>query len=419
MGVFGFFVILGLLAFSTYKSTNTSTSNVIINIWGTIEKNTIDNFISKFKQDKNLQFNYNYIYKNLETIDNDLVEAIATGKAPDVILIPQTLEKRYLDKVLMITSIPERTFRDTFIQEAGLYVQPNGLFALPLFVDPLVMYWNKNLFASAGYPIAPTKWTEFPILAGKLSQTDSNGNIKSSVASFGEYSNVNNAKALVSTLVMQAGSSIVSYENNFFRSKLNSQSTNDIMIPAVSALQFYTEFSNPKKVNYSWNRSISSSLQSFLGEDLATYFGFASEYSSLKEKNPNLNFDVAMMPQILDAKTKITFGNIYGFSILKASKNPQAAFNLITQLISNDAITALVNSTDFAPARNDVIVKGIDDPIKTIFYNSAIISQGWIDPDAGKTDQIFKNMIENITSGLMSIQASVAKASTELDNLLQ
>ena len=74
------------------------------------------------------------------------MEAIATGKAPDVILIPQELMNRYSDKVTFITSIPQRTFLDTYINEAGYYIQPEGIFAIPFFVDPLVIGITTKIF---------------------------------------------------------------------------------------------------------------------------------------------------------------------------------------------------------------------------------------------------------------------------------
>jgi len=420
MGVFGVFVIIGLIAFSSYKSSSNSANSVQINIWGTVDKNIFDTYVEKYKEVTNNTLNVIYTYKSLDTIDSNLIEAIATGKGPDVILVPSSLEKRYLDKVYMITTIPIRTFQDTFVQEANLYIQPNGIFALPFFVDPMVMYWNRDMFASANIAVAPKKWSEFPLLAQSLSQSDSNANILKSAVSFGGFSNINNAKALISTLILQAGSPIVSVDNNgIFKSELNYQSSSDVMVPAVSALQFYTDYSNPKKSVYSWNSSLPSSKQSFLSEDLATYFGFASEYQDIKDTNPNLNFDIATMPQVVDATSKATFGQLYGFSILKSSPNIGGAFSLITTLISNVSVSAFLQVMPVAPARNDIIVNGSTNPVQTIVFNSAIISKGWIDPDTNKTDQIFKDMIDNITSGNTDVSTSVSQASAKIDDLLK
>ena len=74
---------------------------------------------------------------------------------------------------------------------------------------------------------------------------------------------------------------------------------------------------------------------------------------------------------------------------------------------------------DVAPARLDILSKGSSDSAKIIFYNSALISRGWIDPDSNKTDNIFQNMVENITTGRMSVQESISKASAEIDRICE
>jgi len=422
IGVFIFFIIIGLIAFSTYKSKSTNTNTVIVQIWGTVDKNIFDSYVTKYKQDKSVDFSLSYSYVSLDTIDSKLVEAIATGKAPDIILIPNSLEKRYLDKVYMIpfTSLPQRTFTDTFVPEAQLYEQSNGYFGIPFFVDPLVMYWNRDMFANAAIAIPPKKWSEFPMLASKLSQSNSKADISQSAVSFGEFANIDNAKALISTLIMQAGSPIVSEDiNGKLYSNLDSKSANDIMVPAVSALQFYTDYSNPQKPVYSWNRSLPSSKLFFLSENLATYFGFSSEYQDIKTKNPNLNFDLTYMPQIVDAKVFTTYGDLYGFSILKSSQNILAAYNLILTLINSDSISTLVQVYGVAPARRDIIAAGTTNAVQTIVFNSSLISKGWMDPDSSKTDQIFQNMIENISTGKLEITDAVTKASNEIDSLFK
>jgi len=421
MGLFGFFVILGLIAFSTYKSSNVTANSSPTVIWGTIDKTIFDNYLDAYKQNESLSFNINYVYKSLDTIDGQLVEAIATGKAPDVILIPQTLEKRYLDKVFFIpvTSLPERTFTNTFVQESSLYIQPSGFFALPFFVDPLVMYWNKDMFLNADIVLPPSKWSDFQLEASKISATDNSGNINQSFASLGTFSNINNAKDILSAMILQTGNSIVSEKDNYFVSALNDDSSANVLSPVSAALQFFTDYSNPNKTVYSWNNSLPLSKQAFLSDNLAIYFGFASEYQDIKDKNPNLNFDVAVLPQILGAKSNATFANIYGFAILKTAQNISDKLNIILSLVSSNSISTLMQFINAAPSRNDIIATGSTDPVKTVFYNSAIISKGWIDPDINQTNKIFSDMISNITSGKIDISSSVTKASTEIDKLFK
>jgi ABC-type glycerol-3-phosphate transport system substrate-binding protein len=397
---------------------------VTITIWGTISSTDFEGYINKIKIDLNKEVKAKYTQKNLSSIDAELVEAIASGVGPDVVLLPQNLLLRYADKVYPIPfkTLPERMFKDTFVQEGELFLTTEGSVGIPFFIDPLVMYWNRDILADAGFANPPTKWLEFPVLAERLSKVDNSANITQSAAPLGGYRNVTNAKALVSALIMQAGSKItevgvdgktVSVLGN--KSEINPDVAE---IPAVSAMRFYTDYSNPKKSVYSWNSALPTSKQMFLSGDLAVYFGKASEFAEIKSKNPNLNFDVAMLPQILDSKNKITHGDIYSFMILKGSPNILPAFNAISTLVGADTMPVFLGLNNFAPSRRDLISQGISDPAKTIFYNSALISRSWLDPNGLATDAIFQAMVDNITTGRDKIESAVQKASQELDNLL-
>lgn len=421
ISAFGFFILFGLLAFSTYKSKTAEQDKIQISIWGTIDSVAFDYFIDKFRNDTGKKINVKYTQKNIDTIDSEIVEAVATGKTPDVVLFPQEFIKRYLDKVYFIDykNISERTFKDTYVEEGELFLNSNGVFAVPFFVDPLVMYWNKDMFSSAGISTPPEKWSEFPLLASKISESDINSNIKKSFVSFGEYRNVDNAKAILSNLIIQAGSPIVSYKNSAFTTSLLNSTDGSVNSSVVSAISFFLEYSNPKKSVYSWNRSLLPSRQSFLAENLATYFGFASELGEISEKNPNLNFDVSIVPQVVGSKYKSTFGKIYGFSIMKNSKNILTAYNTISLLTSSEAIKLFLEYFNVAPARKDIISLGVKDPIKDIFYKSSLISKGWVDPDAKITENVFQSMIEDVTTGKNNVSDSISKVDFKLKELLK
>jgi len=422
ISIFVFFIILGVVIFASYRATQSSSTDVTISMWGTIDSPSFNGFLSKVKKDLNKEIQINYMQKDPSTFDSELVEAIASGKGPDSIILPQDLIVRYKNKIYPIpyTSFPERTFKDTFIDEGNLFLSSDGIWAMPFFVDPLVMYWNKDMFSDVGLANPPTKWSEFPLLADKFSKSDINANITQSAVALGGFQNINNAKELISALIIQAGNPIVSYVNGAFKSVINQGTTSgtNIQNPAEAALRFYTDYSNPKKSIYSWNSSLPTSKSMFLSGDLAIYFGKASELKDIKEKNPNLNFDVAMLPQTVDAKNKATFGNIYGLAILQSSKNIIPAYTTINSLVGSDVVSIFLQSYDYSPVKRDIISAGTSDMNKKIFYDSALISKGWVDPNSTKTSQIFKEMIDNITTGKLKIGESLQKVNAELDLLL-
>jgi multiple sugar transport system substrate-binding protein len=423
LSIFGFFILLGLVTFSVYKANNSKTASVTVSIWGTVDDSSFKSFISSIKQNLNKDVNVAYTQKDISTFDTDLVNAIASGKGPDVMLLPENLIVRYSDKVYPIpfATLPQRTFANTFIEEGNLYLNSSGVMALPFFVDPLVMYWNTDTFSGAGIATPPTKWSEIPLLAGKLSKSDNNANILQSTVAFGGFDNINNAKEIISALIIQTGNSIVGTNSGgLLKSTLSdfANSSSDTLSPVEQALNFYTSYSDPTKSVYSWNSSLPEDKQMFLSGDLAIYFGKASELADIRAKNPNLNFDVAMLPQIVDTKVNATYGDIQGFAILNSSKNIAGAYTAISTLIGSDTEPLFLQVTGYAPARRDIISAGTSDPAQTVFYNSALISKGWLDPDSAKTNQIFQSMINDMTTGRAKTSDAIQNASQKIDNLL-
>jgi ABC-type glycerol-3-phosphate transport system substrate-binding protein len=422
IGAFVFFILIGMIMFATYKSNSKADMTINISVWGTLPGNFFQNFASGYFSDNDMKnYTVDYVEKDSATFDQELVEAIASGVGPDAIVLPDDLIVRYSNKIYPIpyTVLPEISFKDTFIQQGELYLTSSGIMALPLAVDPLVMYWNRDIFNNNGVTKAPATWTDVANLVPKMTRKDQAQNILSSTVALGEYRNVNNAKDIISALFIQSGNPIVSLnsDGNFFSVlRLGQNSDSD---SATLALQFFTNFSNPSKSVYSWNRSMPNSLDVFANGDLALYFGFASEFTQIKQKNPNLNFGVALLPQISGVKTISTLGKMLGLAILKSSSNPSGAYTIMTHLTSAAAVPYWNTSLNLPSARRDILGLVEDNAIKTIFNKSAIISKDWYDPNRSQTNKIFQEMVESFTTGRENISSAINIASEKLGSLLK
>ncbi len=416
--VFGIFIVMGVLVFSFVRTSSVPPSYVTI--WGTIPQEIFNEVLSQSPLGKSKILILTYVQKNSDTFDQDFVEALASGTGPDVVLLPHEEILKNQSKLFTIpyTSYPERTFKDNFIQEGELFLSSKGVLALPLTVDPLVMYWNRDIFNNANLPTPPTYWDEFYGLAQKLTTKDGALNITRSAVALGGWRNVTNAKALVSTLLLQAGDPIVKNNGTKNDVVLGDSVQNLPISPAVAALTFYTEFSNPAKPFYSWNPALPESQNMFISGDLATYFGFASEISSLKLKNPNLNFDVTQMPQSRNSGDKITFGELQAFAIVKTSKTIGGSFGAITSLTSPDNVALFARALHLPPASRLLLASVPKDPYLTIFYQSSLWSMGWFDPNAPYTERSLQIMIENITGGKARLEVAISKARDEIKAML-
>ena len=417
-GVFVLFLITGVIIFSTYRGSSQDAVEVVV--WGTVSQLVFDDVIKATSLYENKQFKVQYVEKSEESFDVEFIDALASGTGPDVFFLPSQKILKHRNKIFAIPYdvFTKRQFQDSFIEGTEIYMAPEGTLALPVSVDPLVMYWNRSIFRDTKLTMPPKYWDEFYDLAGLISKKDGALNILKSVVAFGEFNNISNAKEIILNLAMQAGTEVTIWDGTVVRSVF-ADSYQKPTVPAEAAVNFYTEFSNPSKVAYSWNRSLPNSTNYFLSGDLALYFGLASEIRTLQLKNPNLNFDVATVPISREGGVDISYANFNALAITKSARNPSAAFSVISILSSGEGAKAFNQYFKLPPARRDLLQVRPKDVYESIFYESAIRAQSWLDPEPSVSNVILKNMIESITSGRTRVSGAINNASKEFAALLK
>ncbi len=417
MGVFGVFIVVGVIIFSAYKGGSKPAATVVI--WGTIPQATWNNIIQKTPLYQSKEFTINYVQKSEENFDADFIESLASGTGPDIFMLTSDKIMKHRNKIFAIpyNVFSQRQFKDSFIEGTEIYMVPEGTLALPISADPLVMYWNRSIFTEVNITQPPKYWDEFYNLANAITKKDGALNISRSVTALGEFSNVSHAKEIIVNLAMQAGTPVTIWSNGSVQSVF-AGNFNKAIIPAEAAVNFYTEFSNPSKSAYSWNRSLPDSINYFLGGDLALYFGFGSEIGNLQLKNPNLNFDVAPVPTEREGGVNVSFANFNALAITKSSKNASAAFSVISVLSGQTAAAAFSEALKLPPARRDLLSQRPTDAYQSVFYNSAMRSKAWLDPSPSETDTVFGDMIGSITSGRARTSEAISKTNQEISSLL-
>ncbi len=422
--IFGALGILAVLAFSGYiplpGRPDAQQFGGEVVLWGSLPSSSMGPFVVEFNATHEAEYSLVYEEIPAESLESTLISELASGRGPDMILFPHDLLIAQGDKLysLPYESLPLRSFKDTYIDEGELYLAPDGMTALPLYVDPLIMYWNRDLFSSAGIVEPPKVWEQFPALPEKLTVRDSRGNITQSAVALGGVRNTEWSKDILSTLIMQVGDSIAGLDSTGRIVSLLGQSVGDVPSSASAAVRFYTEFANPSKTSYSWNSALSNSKAAFEAGTLAVYFGRASDYFDIVRKNPHLNFDVAQMPQRDKAVRKVTFAQMYGVGVLRASQNPETAFNAALDLTSPESSAAVSKTVGLPSASRSVLSLPEADPVLDIFNRSAIISRGWYDPDPKETDAVFAEMIESVIINKTTESDAVLRASRRIRALL-
>lgn len=383
-GIFAAFIVIGVLIFALIKMDSTQTS--VVTVWGTMPGMQFKSFIDQTSLSKDETVSVMYYQKDKDSFDNELLKAMAVEKGPDVFFLSIESILKNKDKLVVVPfeNYAERDFKNNFIEEGELFLTKEGVMAVPLIVDPLVMYWNRDILGSAGLSNPPKSWKELYDLAPKLTKKDSSLKISRSTVALGEIDNITNANEILSALLIQSGNQIVSYDanQNRYTANLNDNTKN--------VFSFYTDFSTSLKPYYSWNKALPDSKDYFISNDLALYFGKASDYSDIASKNPNLNFDVTYLPQPDLYDAFITYGEMQGLAISRSARDIASAFKVINILTSKDSISALSKVINLPPVRRDLLSQKASGTFMPIFYKSAIGAKGWLQPDKTGVDNVYK-----------------------------
>lgn len=419
----GFLGVIGVLifAFAGGKPDPTKDSGPLVVIWGTVPEDPLNAAIKEINDlGGSTYIHAVYVQKEEASFEQELLEGIASGKGPDAILVPaeDILRQRQKISLIPLENINERSFKDAFIEQGELFVTPQGYMALPFSVDPMVLYWNRDIFTSRNEPNPPTYWDSLLSLVPKLTDASEDFTINKSAIGLGDYRNVNHAREIISALLFQSGVPITDLSFNDREDQILSLSIttpNDLLLtPLHAVLNFYTQFANPLVDEYTWNRSLPNSFDLFARGDLAMYIGFGSEKDAIRAKNPNLNFDMAFFPQSRSSAVPRTYGKMQGLAILFSSVNKLGAYNAITNLTSKDFLDVYTQSSGLPPVRRDLLATPPNDAYSSILYKSALYAQSWIDPNTVETENIFQSMIESVLAGRDTLSDVVTTAADRL-----
>ena len=421
LGVFIFFLVVAVIVFAMFGGSNNSASEATAVIWGPLPESVMARATEILNNAKAGSIKIKYQQIPAEEFEERLTNALADGTGPDAVLMTEDLLYTNRKRLTLISynAFSERAFKDTFVSASEVLLTDEGAYGLPFLVDPIVMYWNRDILSSAAVAEPPKTWEQSLALVPLITEVNDDKTIKRSAIGLGDFANVNHSKAILSALMMQAGSRMIFWGvADAAVNQIDASQSFDTN-PAEEALQFFTQFANPGKKVYSWTRALPQSMDYFAQGDLALYFGPASDGQKIRSKNPNLNFDVAMLPQPATSQTKRTSSSVLSFSILTSSPNQQGALNAIALLTGSVAGKLASDMTGLAPARRDLLSQTGVGASQSVALESALIASSWLDPDARKTTTLFGRAAESIISGQAGVVDAAKTLSNQIDEILQ
>lgn len=422
LGLSVFIFFFAIISVSLYKPQGEQELNPFpdnVQIWGTFESAPFTEVLRQLGKEDERYEKVKYVQVSEDQFVSRFVNALAEGTGPDLILLPHDLLVELRPKLFALSYefYDKRTFYNSFVDGSEIFARSNGVYAVPLAVDPLVMYWNRDILSSNNISQPPATWEQLRNdSVPRLTKLTATRDILRSGVAFGEYRNVRNAQEVFALLLMQSGSDIVTESDGDYGVVLSQSTTGSNLVdPAATVLNFYTEFSNPVSSLYSWNRSLPEDRSHFLSGDLALYFGYGSEFESLQQSNPNLNFDMAPVPQGEGATVLRGYGRFYGYAIPLKTRNSGVSYAIADTLSQPLYADQIVAANDLASVHRAALAVVPADPYQQIRNSAALIARGWLTPGTEITDDAFLSMVEDVTSGRLSITSAVQTAKKRLE----
>ena len=379
-------------------------------IWGLWEESTaLEPIITAFQEETGVDVEYRKI-ASVADYENQLLAAIAEDRGPDIFVIHHTWveTKRGLMSPASPDIIDERALREEFVDVvADDLIRDGHVYALPTSVDTLALYYNKDLLSTAGIARPPRTWDEFLAMVEPITRINRLGVIAQRRAALRTATNISPATDIIQLLFIQSGLSLNNDDNKV---RLSEEL-------GVKALTFYTDFANKSKKAYTWNIQQDYSIDAFSQGKTAMMINYSYHIPTVRAKNPRLRFDIAPVPQIADSKVQ-NFASYWPYAVSNKSKSPELAWQFLRQMTNTEGAMSIIRHHQIPPARRDGVASLSRDPSLGVFAEQALTAVTWPRGDIVAIDAIMNTMIDNVTTGAATINASLVRAQEQI-NLIQ
>ena len=409
-----------------------------LTIWGFDDPTLYGDVISDF-QTKNPTYKVTYVKKDPADYETAALSEIAAGKGPDVWAIPNNWVPKFQDKLVAMPStlIANKKAKKTNIEVyktlfPNVVAQDNiigdNIYGMPLSIDTLVLFYNKKIlnktvndyFAAGNKDVGgvigqkfaqgPINWDDFVTMTKLITKKDGK-NITQSAVALGTSGNVNQATDILTLLMMQDGAKMTSDDLSTaqFHTKQNVFGGQDF--PGAQALNFYTAFANPQTDLYTWNSSIEDSLHAFAEGKTAMMIDYTSQEAEVTRINPNLSFNYFAMPQVKETKNEVNYASYMTFTVTKASKAPNIAWQFINSLTNSNKTPSYVSKMKKQPVQLVAITANSKEGKRILN------AQDWYNPDPAKIKTIFSDSIQQVNDG-KNPQTAIEYAGSQITTLL-
>lgn len=431
-----------------------------LNIWGVVDDEDAYNTIFRDYRVEHPNVQINYRRFRLEEYEDQLLNALAEDRGPDIFLIHNTWINKYLPKttpmplstkvavtkvvgtikkevilqVITDPSISVRSYKNSYPEAVTLDTVrtinvstksdqrdfQQRIVAVPMSMDTLGLYVNKDLLNTAGIPTIPATWDKFQEAIPKLVKQNDKGDILQGGAALGTGYNIERAVDIISALMMQNGARMSSDEGRPTFGALPAELADQRdEPPAFQALTFYTDFANPEKAVYTWNDKQPNSLDAFLQGRIAFFFGYSYHLPTIRARAPKLNLGIAPLPQIEGNPVK-NLANYWVWTVSKKTKSTDTSWNLLNFMIKPDEVKKYLAEAKRPAAEKSLINEQLEDEDIGVFASQVLTAQSWYrGSDPQTMEEAFDQMAENVVNQVEDIPTAISNAVSKVSQTMK
>lgn len=353
-----------------------------------------------------------------EEFDDLFVNALADDVAPDIVSMHNRWLRKYQPRLASMpgsvrvanvqvkgkyapetvvtfqtNSLPSRNFvRSNYVETINedMYIG-NNAYGLPLAIDTIALYYNKELLDRAGIAVAPQTWEELMEAIQATTRFGSDGRLVQTGIALGTAENIPNAPDIFSLLLMQKGVDVMKDGRITFANNLRELGTSH---PVLETLRFYTDFAREDKEVYTWNNTFGDALDEFVTGRSAFYLGFSFDESRIRSRAPQMNLAVIPVPQLNPARP-VNVASYWFQSVVQKSENQDVAWDFIRYIASPENIQRYVEKTGQPSPLRAQLQEQAKDPILGPFANAALTAKNWYHgSEVEVANQAMRDLIE-------------------------
>ena len=436
-GLAAFAIVLVLTGQGCSGGGDSATLEAVeLDIWGVFDDRDAYDALRDNYRAMHPNVKINYTEYRFDEYEEELIQAFAEDRAPDIYMMhnskmgefqslmspmPPTVtvtsqEQRgtVRKEVVVVTTEnktpSQRQISSDFVAQVPEDIirsyQPDPkldaeerVFGLPLSLDSMALFYNKDLLDAAGIATPPDTWSSFQESVIALTTYTDTGDVNQSGAAMGESDNVERSADILSLLMMQNGTEMTDERGRVSFNLIPPALADDKILPGLDAVTFYTDFANPTKQVYTWNDGFPSSFEAFANGDTAFFFGYSYHIPLLRTTAPKLNFDIASAPQI-NGGQEVNYANYWIHTVSKDTEFEDWAWDFLIFSADEDNVMSYLEETRRPTALRNLISEQLDDDELAIFAEQILTARSWYQGiDADAAEEAIRDLIDDILAG--------------------